>query len=103
MKVVLAVVGRAGKSFADAIDDYENRAKRYWPLEVVEVKATKAGGGRTDQDVKDAEGQFAKKQHGGDASGVASARASVVTGTEDATFDTDPDGKDKGRDRPRGD
>ena len=57
MKVVLAVVGRAGKSFADAIDDYEKRAKRYWPLEVVEVKATKAGGGRTDQDVKDAEAE----------------------------------------------
>jgi 23S rRNA (pseudouridine1915-N3)-methyltransferase len=55
MKVVLAVVGKAGKAFADAIDDYERRARRYWPLEVVEVKAVKAGGARADTDVKDAE------------------------------------------------
>lgn len=57
MKVVLAVVGKAGKTFADAIEDYEKRAKRYWPLEVVEVKATKAASGRTDQDVKEAEAE----------------------------------------------
>ncbi len=49
--------------------------------------------GKTQEIRQDAEGQFAKKQHGGDATGVASARASVVTGTEDATFDTDPEGK----------
>ena len=65
----------------------------------------KQGEGAKAQEIRqDAKGQFAKKQHGGNASGVASARASVVTGTEDATFDTDPDGKDgKGRGRPRGD
>ena len=55
MKVLLAVVGKAGKAFADAIDDYERRAKRYWPLEVVEVKAVKAGGAKTDLDVRNAE------------------------------------------------
>ena len=56
MKVVLAVVGKAGKHFADAIADYEKRAARYWPLEVVEVKAVKAGGARSDADVRAAEG-----------------------------------------------
>jgi 23S rRNA (pseudouridine1915-N3)-methyltransferase len=55
VKVVLAVVGKAGKAFADAIEDYEKRARRYWPLEVVEVKAVKAGGAKTDQDVRSAE------------------------------------------------
>ena len=57
MKVVLAVVGKAGKAFAEAIDDYERRAKRYWPLEVIEVKAVKAGGAKTDLDVKNAEAE----------------------------------------------
>jgi 23S rRNA (pseudouridine1915-N3)-methyltransferase len=57
VKIVLAVVGKAGKSFADATEEYEKRAKRYWPLEVVEVKATKAGSGRTDDDVRAAEAE----------------------------------------------
>ena len=57
MKVMLAVVGKAGKTFADAIEDYEKRAKRYWPLEIVEVKGSKAGSGRTDDDVRDAEAE----------------------------------------------
>jgi 23S rRNA (pseudouridine1915-N3)-methyltransferase len=55
VKVVLAVVGKAGRTLADAIDEYERRARRYWPLEVVEVKATKASAGRTDDDVRSAE------------------------------------------------
>ena len=63
------------------------------------AKKQDAGGDEVRDIREDAKGQFAKKQHGGDATGVASARASVVTGTEDATFDTDPDGsgKDKAR------
>lgn len=52
--MVLAVVGRAGKSVADAIADYEKRAARYWPLEVIEVKAVKAGS-KPDEDVRAAE------------------------------------------------
>lgn len=54
MKVVLAVVGKAGKSFADAIAEYEKRAARYWPFEVVEVKAVRAGS-KPDDDVRAAE------------------------------------------------
>ena len=57
MKVVLAVVGKAGSAYADAIEDYEKRARRYWPFEVVEVKATKAGGSKTDDDVRAAEAE----------------------------------------------
>lgn len=34
---------------------------------------------------KDAKPQFAKKQSGGDSDGVASAKPTVITGSEDAT------------------
>ena len=39
MRFTLLVVGRPRHAaLADAIADYESRAARYWPLEVVEVK-----------------------------------------------------------------
>lgn len=43
MKYRIVVVGRppAGP-LRDAIDDFEKRASRYWPLEVIEVKAEPA-------------------------------------------------------------
>ena len=51
---------------------------------------------RTGDVEKDAEGQFARTGHGGGNDGVDSAAPQVVTGDEDATFDTDPDGKPLG-------
>lgn len=42
MHVVVAAVGRAQGSLADGIRDYEERAGRYWPLRVHEVKAEPA-------------------------------------------------------------
>ena len=39
MRVSVVVIGRPRHSgLADAIQDYETRASRYWPLDVVEVK-----------------------------------------------------------------
>lgn len=39
MRVIVAVVGKPkDPSLAGAISDYEARAARYWPLEVVEVR-----------------------------------------------------------------
>lgn len=39
MRVSLVVIGRPRHAgLADAIGDYETRAGRYWPLEVIEVK-----------------------------------------------------------------
>jgi 23S rRNA (pseudouridine1915-N3)-methyltransferase len=39
MRVTLVVIGRPRHAgLADAIGDYETRAARYWPLDVVEVK-----------------------------------------------------------------
>lgn len=48
---------------------------------------------------KDAKGQFVRTDHGRDNSGVASAEPRVITGDEDATFDTDPK---PGRAAPKG-
>ena len=39
------VVGKPGSLLADAIAEYEARAQRYWPLEIVEVKEERAGKG----------------------------------------------------------
>ena len=39
---------------------------------------------------KDAEGQFVRTRHGERNDGVDSAEPRVITGSEDATFDTDP-------------
>lgn len=42
---------------------------------------------------KDAEGQYAKSQADGKANGVASAKPTVITGSDDATEHRDPPGK----------
>src|SRR6476619_144060 len=43
MRLIVAVVGGPRhESLAVAIRDYEDRARRYWPLEVVEVKEESA-------------------------------------------------------------
>jgi 23S rRNA (pseudouridine1915-N3)-methyltransferase len=43
MRMVVAVVGKPRhESIAAAIRDYEDRARRYWPLDVIEVKEESA-------------------------------------------------------------
>ncbi|HLV25331.1 MAG TPA: 23S rRNA (pseudouridine(1915)-N(3))-methyltransferase RlmH [Gemmatimonadales bacterium] len=42
MRILLVAIGRARGELAPAIADYESRAGRYWPLEVVEVRAESA-------------------------------------------------------------
>lgn len=50
MRVSVLAVGRPRMpGLADAILDYETRAARYWPLEVVEVKEESARGASVDQ------------------------------------------------------
>ena len=45
MRLVVAVVGKPrDRHLAAAIDEYETRAARYWPLEVVEVREARARG-----------------------------------------------------------
>jgi 23S rRNA (pseudouridine1915-N3)-methyltransferase len=57
MKLKIVVVGRPGALLAEAIAEFEERAARYWTLEVVEVKAEKASKGKVEKDVQDAEGE----------------------------------------------
>ena len=43
MRVIIAAVGRPrDQALAAAIRDYETRAARYWPLEIIEVKGERA-------------------------------------------------------------
>ncbi len=56
MRLVVAVVGKPrNAALAAAIDEYESRAARYWPLDVHEVREEKAGSLARDT-VKEREG-----------------------------------------------
>ncbi len=56
MRVSILVIGRPRHSgLADAIRDYETRAARYWPLEVIEVKE-EPGRGLSGDAVREREG-----------------------------------------------
>jgi 23S rRNA (pseudouridine1915-N3)-methyltransferase len=55
MKLWLITVGRSGRVLEPAIEEYETRARRYWPVEVIEVERGEGRGGLTDDAVRDAE------------------------------------------------
>lgn len=56
MRLVVAVVGKPrDRHLAAAIVDYETRAARYWPLEVVEVREA-SGRGSDPGDIRSREG-----------------------------------------------
>lgn len=56
MKLWLIAVGRSGRLLAPAIEEYHARARRYWPVEVVEVKEERARRGTGEDAVREAEG-----------------------------------------------
>jgi len=57
VRLVVAVVGKPrDRHLAAAIEDYETRAARYWPLEVAEVREA-SGRGVSPADTKRREGQ----------------------------------------------
>lgn len=56
MKVLIVVVGRVRGPLTDAVTEYEERAGRYWKLEVVEVDAG-AGRDPTPERVRAEEGE----------------------------------------------
>jgi 23S rRNA (pseudouridine1915-N3)-methyltransferase len=71
VRVSLFVIGRPRDAgLADAIHDYETRASRYWPLDVVEVKE-EPGRGLAGADVRVREGQRLADRLPGDALVVA--------------------------------
>ena len=57
MRVVIAAVGKPRDRYlAAAIDEYETRAARYWPLDVVEVREA-SGRGVSAEHAKEREGE----------------------------------------------
>jgi 23S rRNA (pseudouridine1915-N3)-methyltransferase len=57
VRVVIAVVGKPrDRHLAAAIDEYETRAARYWPLDVVEVREA-SGRGVSAEQAKEREGE----------------------------------------------
>ena len=57
MRVVIAAVGKPrDRHLAAAISEYETRAARYWPLDVVEVREA-SGRGTPAEQVRDKEGE----------------------------------------------
>lgn len=55
MKLSLIAVGRSGRLLAPAIAEYEARARRYWPVDVIEVKEERARHGTDVEAVREAE------------------------------------------------
>lgn len=55
MRVYLVAVGRVRRPLAASVREYEERAARYWKLQVTEVDAGAAGGSDRPEDVKAAE------------------------------------------------
>jgi 23S rRNA (pseudouridine1915-N3)-methyltransferase len=54
---MLIAIGRAGRVLEPAIAEYEARARRYWTLEVAEVREERARRGMSGSDVRDAEAE----------------------------------------------
>jgi 23S rRNA (pseudouridine1915-N3)-methyltransferase len=57
MKVLVLVVGSVRGSLATAVSEYEDRASRYWKLEVVEVASGAAGRSPAAERVRDEEAE----------------------------------------------
>ena len=82
MRVSVVVIGRPRHAgLADAIRDYETRAARYWPLDVVEVKE-EPGRGLSADLVRDREAERLAERIPGDAVVVACDPGGVVMDSE---------------------
>lgn len=85
MKVVIAAVGKPrNAALAAAIEEYEQRAARYWPLEVREVKEESARSAA--EVVKEREGERLLERTTGAAVIACDERGSAMTSREFAAF-----------------
>ena len=57
MKIVVVAVGRVKGALAEAVKDYEERARRYWKLTIEEVAAGARGRDATADRVRDEEAE----------------------------------------------
>ena len=85
MKVLIAAVGRPrNAALAAAIEHYEERAARYWPLEVREVK--EESGRASAEQVKAKEGERLAARTDGATVVICDERGSALTSPEFAEF-----------------
>src|SRR5690625_7129182 len=52
MRVRIVTVGRAGRLFSDLTTEYEGRARRYWSLDIGEVREERARRGLSAEEVR---------------------------------------------------
>jgi 23S rRNA (pseudouridine1915-N3)-methyltransferase len=57
LKLWVIAVGRTGSMLQPVVEEYETRARRYWQLEIVEVKEERGSRGVSEQHVRDAEAE----------------------------------------------
>jgi 23S rRNA (pseudouridine1915-N3)-methyltransferase len=57
LKVYVLAVGRPTRLLSEAVEEYEKRAARYWPLEVVEVREERSGRNADPERIRAAEGE----------------------------------------------
>lgn len=82
MKLWLIAVGKTGGMLQTAVAEYETRARRYWQLEVVEVKEERGGHGVSKDDVREAEAERLLKRVPGDVELVALTRRGDAWGSD---------------------
>ena len=96
MRVIVAAVGRPrNAALAAAIDFYETRARRYWPLEVHEVREAPARSDAPEQ-VLEREGERLAARVAGAEVVVCDERGEAMTSTGFARFLQDA--RERGRD-----
>lgn len=81
MKQWLVCVGRPGRLLEGAIAEYEARARRYWSLEVVEVREERAGRGTSEAEVRAGEAERILKRVPRDAELIALTRTGEAWGS----------------------
>jgi 23S rRNA (pseudouridine1915-N3)-methyltransferase len=57
VKITVICVGKPGRMLEASIADYEARSRRYWALDVIEVKEERSRKGMAEDAVRDAEGE----------------------------------------------
>lgn len=80
MKILVVAVGRVRGPLADAVQDFEARARRYWKLEVIEVEAGMGASADTEA-VKTAEEERLLKRLPAQAELIALTRAGPALGS----------------------
>jgi 23S rRNA (pseudouridine1915-N3)-methyltransferase len=88
MKLIVAAVGKPRHAaLAAAIEDYETRAARYWPLDVREVReGSRSGRGSDDATVRETEGQRLAEKVGPATLVVCDERGASMTSPKFARF-----------------